>query len=231
MPSILDARRPARHRRASATMPSSTAVARWPRPRRPAIASAILDLTRGEMGTRGSAEIRAAGGSEARPRCSASRCARISGCPTRTSSTTGDAREARARAFVGFRPRVVIAPALEGRHPDHRVAAQLVRDAWFLAGLAKFAPDVGEAPAAQDPALPRVSAGFHSPEFRRRHLGGIRAEARGDPLLRVAVRGRDAGGRSVPERRAARGRRPPSRAPITVRSFAAGTASRSSRRR
>ena len=37
---------------------------------------------------------------------------------------------------------LVIAPALEGRHPDHRVAAQLVRDGCFVAGLAKIAPEL-----------------------------------------------------------------------------------------
>ena len=47
-----------------------------------------------------------------------------------------------SRSWRRFRPRVVIAPALEGRHPDHRIAAQLVRDACFVAGLAKIAPDV-----------------------------------------------------------------------------------------
>jgi LmbE family N-acetylglucosaminyl deacetylase len=34
----------------------------------------------------------------------------------------------------------VIAPAPQGRHPDHRVASELIRDASFLAGLAKFDP-------------------------------------------------------------------------------------------
>ena len=50
-------------------------------------------------------------------------------------------REKLARAIRRLQPRVVIAPALEGRHPDHHVSAQLVRDACFLAGLAKVAPD------------------------------------------------------------------------------------------
>jgi LmbE family N-acetylglucosaminyl deacetylase len=39
-----------------------------------------------------------------------------------------------------LKPRVVIGPAPRGRHPDHRVAAELVRDACFLAGLAKLDP-------------------------------------------------------------------------------------------
>jgi LmbE family N-acetylglucosaminyl deacetylase len=47
-----------------------------------------------------------------------------------------------AKAIRKFRPRVVIAPASEGRHPDHRVTAELVRDACFVAGLAKVEPSV-----------------------------------------------------------------------------------------
>lgn len=103
--------------------------------------TAILDLTQGEMGTRGSAEIRAE---------EAARAANLIGASTRENLELPDAaivndpptREKLARAIRRLRPRVVIAPALEGRHPDHRVSAQLVRDACFLAGLAKLAPDV-----------------------------------------------------------------------------------------
>lgn len=103
--------------------------------------TAIIDLTSGEMGTRGSAALRQA---------EAEAAAAILGCSARESLGLPDAgientpatRELLARAIRRFRPRVVIAPALEGRHPDHRVAAQLVRDACFVAGLAKVAPDV-----------------------------------------------------------------------------------------
>ncbi len=102
--------------------------------------TAIVDLTQGEMGTRGSASLRAE---------EADRAAEILGCSSRESLGLPDAgientpatREALARVIRRLAPRVVIAPALEGRHPDHRVAAQLVRDACFVAGLAKIAPD------------------------------------------------------------------------------------------
>jgi bacillithiol biosynthesis deacetylase BshB1 len=103
--------------------------------------TAIVDLTQGEMGTRGSAALR---GQEAE------RAAEILGCSARETLGLPDAgientpatREALARVIRRFQPRVVIAPALEGRHPDHRIAAQLIRDACFVAGLAKVAPDV-----------------------------------------------------------------------------------------
>jgi bacillithiol biosynthesis deacetylase BshB1 len=102
---------------------------------------AILDLTQGELGTRGSAELR---------RTEAEKAAEVLGCSARETLALPDAgientpatREALARVIRRFQPRVVIAPSLEGRHPDHRVAAQLVRDACFVAGLAKIAPDV-----------------------------------------------------------------------------------------
>src|SRR6185437_614851 len=103
--------------------------------------TAILDLTQGEMGTRGSAEIRAS---------EAAQAAKVLGVSSRDNLGLPDARivndpptrERLARAIRTLRPRVVIAPPLEGRHPDHRVAAQLVRDACFLAGLGKLAPDL-----------------------------------------------------------------------------------------
>jgi bacillithiol biosynthesis deacetylase BshB1 len=101
----------------------------------------VLDLTAGELGTRGTAEIRAD---------EAQRAARVLGVAIRENLCLPDAgiindpptRELLARAIRRFQPKVVIAPALEGRHPDHRVTAQLVRDACFVAGLAKLAPDV-----------------------------------------------------------------------------------------
>jgi bacillithiol biosynthesis deacetylase BshB1 len=103
--------------------------------------TAILDLTQGEMGSRGSVELRAA---------EASRAAEIMGVQARENLNLPDAgivndlatRELLARAIRRFKPQVVIAPAREGRHPDHHTTAQLVRDACFVAGLAKLAPDV-----------------------------------------------------------------------------------------
>jgi bacillithiol biosynthesis deacetylase BshB1 len=103
--------------------------------------TAILDLTQGETGTRGSATERAE---------EASRAAEILGVIARENLGLPDAgifntAEARAdlvRAIRRFAPRVVIAPAIGGRHPDHRITAELVRDACFLAGLAKVEPQV-----------------------------------------------------------------------------------------
>lgn len=99
----------------------------------------VLDLTQGEMGTRGSAAIRAA---------EAAAAARVMGLSVRENLALPDAGirnddDTRARLVQqlrALRPRVVIAPASRSRHPDHRRAYELVRDACFLAGLAKYAP-------------------------------------------------------------------------------------------
>ena len=104
----------------------------------------VLDLTQGELGTRGSTVLRAA---------EADAAARVMGLALRENLALPDAgirndddtRALLAQAIRRLRPRVVIAPAPTGRHPDHRRATELVRDACFLAGLAKFAP--GDAPA------------------------------------------------------------------------------------
>ena len=103
--------------------------------------TAILDLTQGEMGTRGSAALRMAEADEAAAVLGVS-VRETLGLPDAGIENTPATREALARVIRRLAPRVVIAPALEGRHPDHRITAQLVRDACFVAGLAKVAPDV-----------------------------------------------------------------------------------------
>ncbi len=102
--------------------------------------TAILDLTRGEMGTRGSADTRAS---------EAARAALVLGVTSRETLAfpdagivnTPDTRGAVASVIRALKPRIVIAPAQHGRHPDHRVTAELVRDACFTAGLAKLEPN------------------------------------------------------------------------------------------
>ena len=97
----------------------------------------ILDLTAGETGTRGSAELRAA---------EAARAAEVLGVVERRNAGLPDAHlensEAARRVLVEqirhFAPRVVILPFPVGRHPDHRIASELGRDACFLAGLARY---------------------------------------------------------------------------------------------
>lgn len=100
----------------------------------------ILDLTRGEMGTKGSVELRAE---------EAGNAASVLGVTLRENLELPDAafenrpatRRALAIVLRRLRPQIVIAPAPKGRHPDHRIAAQLVRDACFLAGIRKIDAD------------------------------------------------------------------------------------------
>lgn len=97
----------------------------------------ILDLTRGEMGTRGTAEDREREATDA---------AKILGVAWRQALDIPDGRventwENRlkvAAAIRQTRPRVVILPYWKGRHPDHYTASILGYEACFLAGLAKL---------------------------------------------------------------------------------------------
>ena len=104
----------------------------------------ILDLTQGEMGTRGTAEERAAEAAEA------ARILRVAwrqalDIPDGRVENTWDNRLAIARVVREQHPRVVILPYWKGRHPDHYTCATLGYEACFLAGLAKLPLD-SEAP-------------------------------------------------------------------------------------
>ncbi|MGB6743421.1 MAG: bacillithiol biosynthesis deacetylase BshB1 [Terracidiphilus sp.] len=105
--------------------------------------TAILDLTRGESGTRGTAAERAREAEEA---------ARILGVGWRHALEMPDGaientlanRLEIARVLRQLRPRVVILPYWQARHPDHAMVATLGYDACFMAGLKKI--DTGAEP-------------------------------------------------------------------------------------
>jgi N-acetylglucosamine malate deacetylase 1 len=103
--------------------------------------TAIVDLTQGEMGSRGSAELRAAEASQAAEILGVA--ARVNlGLPDAGIINTPETRAKLVRLIRQFQPRVVLAPSITGKHPDHRVSAELVTDACFLSGLAKIEPDM-----------------------------------------------------------------------------------------
>jgi len=103
----------------------------------------ILDLTRGEAGTRGSAEERAAEAAEAGLILQVDFREALD-IPDGRVENTYDNRIKIAEVLRRLRPRVVILPYWTGRHPDHYNASTLGYEACFVAGLAKV--DTGNAP-------------------------------------------------------------------------------------
>jgi bacillithiol biosynthesis deacetylase BshB1 len=98
----------------------------------------ILDLTAGEAGSAGTREGRAAEQARASQILGLSerRCA---GLPDGALENTPAARLAVATLLRELRPQVVILHWPEARHPDHRAAAELGRDACFVAGMQRAA--------------------------------------------------------------------------------------------
>jgi bacillithiol biosynthesis deacetylase BshB1 len=97
----------------------------------------VLDLTAGEMGSSGNAQVRAreADAATAQMGLAMRMCA---GLPDAALENDEEARLVVAAHLRALRPRVVITHWKSGRHPDHRIASELVRDACFLSGLRKL---------------------------------------------------------------------------------------------
>jgi bacillithiol biosynthesis deacetylase BshB1 len=118
--------------------------------------TAILDLTQGEAGTRGSAEERAREADQAAHLLGVSWRQALE-LPDGAIENTLENRLKIVRVLRMLRPRVVILPYWQARHPDHAAVATLGYEACFLSGLAK-APVIASAPnAPQAPlAAPQV---------------------------------------------------------------------------
>lgn len=113
----------------------------------------IIDLTRGELGTRGSVEIRNA---------EAAKAAEILGISARENLDMRDGffinDEAHQMKVIEmlrkYRPEIVICNAIEDRHIDHGKGSKLVSDACFLSGLRQIKTEVnGEAQEAWRPKV------------------------------------------------------------------------------
>ncbi len=100
-------------------------------------AAGVIDLTAGELGTRGTADTRAA---------EAALAATIMGLSVRENLGMRDGffkndeehQMMVIRAIRKYQPEVILANVLDDRHPDHGRAGRLVVDAAFLAGLTKI---------------------------------------------------------------------------------------------
>ena len=117
----------------------------------------ILDMARGELGTRGSAEIRAQ---------EAAAAARALGLAVRDNLELPDghiwlneeSRVRMARKIRLYRPRVIFTHYWEDPHPDHAHTCQIVREAAHVAGLIKY-----DAEGGQDRFRPQTVAHFMFP--------------------------------------------------------------------
>lgn len=115
----------------------------------------IVDLTRGELGTRGTAEIRDA---------EAAKAAQILGVSVRENLEFADGFFVNdkphqieiIRMVRKYQPEIVLCNAIDDRHIDHGKGAKLVSDACFLSGLVKIDTKVDGGENWQEPWRPKL---------------------------------------------------------------------------
>ncbi|HEX8097243.1 MAG TPA: bacillithiol biosynthesis deacetylase BshB1, partial [Pyrinomonadaceae bacterium] len=143
----------------------------------------VLDMTRGEMGTRGTPEVRAAEAQEA---------ARLMGLDIRLNLgqpdghvwTTEDARRALVRVIRRHRPKVVFTSHWDDPHPDHAHTSQVVREAARLASMRRYDEESGQEAARVPMVAHAVYSRLVAPsfvvdvsEFLEEKMRSIRAHA------------------------------------------------------
>ena len=116
----------------------------------------VLDITAGDMGSRGTPEIRfeEADAAARQMRLAWRGNLRL---PDARLENTISVRMTLAMEIRNLRPRVVILPYWEARHPDHYRASEIGFEACFLAGLKKLDEETRAAPAEQDRLLVAVT--------------------------------------------------------------------------
>lgn len=114
----------------------------------------IIDLSEGELGTRGTAETR---------KEEAENSAKILNVDVRENLGMADGffkndednQKKIIKVLRKYRPEIILCNAVEDRHPDHGRSAQLVNDATFLSGLKKITTFDDDANKPQEPWRPK----------------------------------------------------------------------------
>ncbi|MDC1355928.1 bacillithiol biosynthesis deacetylase BshB1 [Flavobacteriaceae bacterium] len=115
----------------------------------------LIDLTKGELGTRGTAETR---------KVEAAKAADILGVSLRENMNFSDGflvndkahQLALIKKIRQYRPEIVLCNAVDDRHIDHGVASKLVSDACFLSGLMKIETCLEDSNEIQQPWRPKT---------------------------------------------------------------------------
>ena len=114
----------------------------------------VVDLSRGEMGSRGTVEERDA---------EAAAASEVLGLDVRVNLGLPDTAIEPTRENIskvveiirGHRPQMLLAPYWEDHHPDHAAASQIVKSAWWFAGVARY-------PGAGAPHRPELVMYYHA---------------------------------------------------------------------
>ena len=124
----------------------------------------VLDMTRGEMGTRGTPEIRDEESQAA---------ARIMKLDARLNLEqpdghiwpTEEARTAMVRMIRTYRPRVLLTPPADDPHPDHANTCHIVREAARLATMARYDEEGNQAPVSMPAIMHSLFSRHTLPSF------------------------------------------------------------------
>jgi bacillithiol biosynthesis deacetylase BshB1 len=112
----------------------------------------ILDLTRGELGTRGNEKIREKEAKEAAKIMGVNIRENL-GLPDGKIQVTMENKIELIKIIRKFQPEIIFSPYWVERHPDHENTSRLVREAWYLSGLEKFKTKLNGKP--QEPYRPK----------------------------------------------------------------------------
>jgi bacillithiol biosynthesis deacetylase BshB1 len=125
-------------------------------------ATGVITLTRGETGTRGSLETRAAE-FDAASRLMGLAHHEMLSLPDGRLTADEESRLAVVREIREHRPTILLLPYWEDRHPDHGAASRIVQEAAFLAGLPKL--DTGQEPFRPAELVYYMSSWEFDPSF------------------------------------------------------------------
>lgn len=103
--------------------------------------AAVVDLTRGELGSLGTPERRAKEAEAAANALGLTQRINL-GIPDGHVRDTDDNRKAVVRAVRQLRPQLIIAPPLDDHHPDHMGTAELLRQSFYLCGIRNYLPEL-----------------------------------------------------------------------------------------